>query len=61
MLAAVIMAATSQTPGSKMMMASTLMTLIMISSLKRWVFTGQSWRAIADILSLVRLLNLIKL
>lgn len=38
MVAAVITGATSPTPGVKMTTASTLMTLIMIFSSKRWVF-----------------------
>lgn len=38
MVAAVITGATSPTPGEKTTMVLTLMTLIMIFSLKRWVF-----------------------
>lgn len=38
MLAAVIVAVTGLTPGAEMMMASILMTLIMISLLKRYEF-----------------------
>lgn len=37
MLAVVIMGVTALVPTSKMMMALILMTLIMISLLKRWV------------------------
>lgn len=39
MLEVVIMGVTSQIQGSKMKMASTSMTLTMMSSSKRWVFT----------------------